>query len=256
MNGNKEECKEVSMHKLDHAFTDIDMGGISGGIFTGIPPHVLHVVCKGKFESISKSIIDNLTVTMKNELDNLAAKFNISHCQRYCTSYPKNSFTGGLTNLSHITANEWVGIVFLLVILSQYAEEWKCIEGGLPESTEMEDVVQYLEALLCFDAWLHLDCYWRLQDKNEFEKSALTSIQALISMLKQTFPEQCNCPKFHLLLHIPYFISKFGPPKNYDAQLRENSHIEFAKHPGCCSHKNFSNQSFEKQVASDALIQL
>ena len=51
------------------------------------------------------------------------------------------------------------------------------------------------------------------------------------------------------MLHIPYFISKFGPPKNYDAQLRENSHIEFAKHPGHHSHKNFSNQSFEKQVA-------
>ena len=73
---------------------------------------------------------------------------------------------------------------FLLVILSQYAEGWQCIEGGLPKSTEMEDMVLFLEALLCFDAWLHLDYYWRLQDKNEFKKSALTSIQALMSMLK------------------------------------------------------------------------
>ena len=122
LNGNKEERKEVSMHKLDHAFADIGMGGISGGIFTGTPPDVLHVVCKGEFESISESIIDDLTVTMKNELDILAARFNKSHHQRHRASYPKNSFTGGFINLSHVTANEWVGVVFLLVILSQCAE--------------------------------------------------------------------------------------------------------------------------------------
>ena len=73
---------------------------------------------------------------------------------------------------------------FLLVILSQCAEGWQCTQRGLPESTKMEDVVQCSEALPCFDAWLHLDCHWKLQDKNEFEKSALTSIQALMSMLK------------------------------------------------------------------------
>ena len=78
-----------------------------------------------------------------------------------------------------------------------------------------------------------------------------------MQLLLDCFNDEWDLPKFHFMLHFPYFITQFGPPKNYDAQRRENSHIEFAKNPGRRSQKTHFNQSFEQQVAqrcSDSII--
>ena len=135
--------------------------------------------------------------------------------------------------------------------LAQTEKGWDVLDASLIQSgnTGLADTLNVLEALLCFDAWLNQDKFWSLNNAPEEEHKALASIQELMSMCQCCFPDELHTIKFHLLVHFPYFITKFGAPKNFDSQRPENSHIQHAKRPGRRAHKTHHAQDFEKQVA-------
>ena len=133
---------------------------------------------------------------------------------------------------------------------------WDCIKEGLPKRTRMEDVVSCLEALLCFDAWLNLDCYWSLSDKEECETSAKESIIKLMEMLKESFPNLCDCAKFHLLLHFPECISKFGPPKNQMLKDMKTATLNLPKNQDEIHTKLLQINLLRNKLPSNVLTQL
>ena len=45
--------------------------------------------------------------------------------------FPNTNFASGFTNLSNIRSAEWVGILYLLVILAQTADGWNIIDEAL-----------------------------------------------------------------------------------------------------------------------------
>ena len=250
-NGSKEDCQNLSMHQVDNAFGSINMGGPSNGIFTATPPDMLHVVRKGVMERLVRSILDELTPTENAALDRMAHHYHSTQKQRCKCSYPKMSFTSGFTNLSFVQAHEWVGILFLLVTLAQTNEGWQLLDHALRRGGNrgMQDALNVMEAILCFDAWLHKDSFWSIEEANEEEERAVSSIKVLMHMCNHVFPNEWHVLKFHLLLHFPFFITKFGAPNNYDSQRPEHNHIAHAKRPGRRAHKTHSGQKFEKQVA-------
>ena len=257
--GSKDDCQSLSVHQVDNAFHSITMGGPSNGIFTATPPDMLHVVRKGIMERLVRAILDQMTPTENATLDRMAHHYHATQRQRCKMLYPKMSFTSGFTNLSYVQAHEWVGILFLLVTLAQTNEGWHLLDIALRRGGNhgMQDALNVMEAILCFDAWLHKDSFWSIEEADLREESAKSSIKMLMHMCNYVFPDEWHVLKFHLLLHFPFFITKFGAPNNYDSQRPEHNHIAHAKRPGRRAHKTHSGQKFEKQVAqrlSDTMI--
>ena len=170
------------------------------------------------------------------------------------------AITCGFTNLSFVQAHEWVGTLFVLVTLAQTTTGWNLLDKALKKGNNcgIADVLNVLEAILCFDAWLHQDKFWTHQEEApDAEQRSVESIQMLMNMCHLTFPEEWHVIKFHMLLHFPHFITQFGPPNNYDSQRPEHSHISHAKKPGRRAHKTHSGQKFEIQVGqrmADAFV--
>ena len=121
-NGTDEQRKMYSQHEVTNAFYNINFGGQEYGLLGCTPPDILHVVRKGIVEWTVKSVLENLTDTSKAKLDSLAFKYYQTHHQIHSKNFPKTNFASGFTNLSNIRASEWVGILYLLVILAQSAE--------------------------------------------------------------------------------------------------------------------------------------
>ena len=99
----------------------------------------------------------------------------------------------------------------------------------------MPQVLQVLEALLCFNAWTNKESYWNQAD-HVAEATAKKAVRTLLHMVQKTFP--CNegngwkTVTFHEPLHLidnmKFFVAAIG----FMASRCENNHIFFAKQLG------------------------
>jgi hypothetical protein len=276
--------KRWSQHKLENAFERITFADPERGIFGATPVETMHAFRKGVIEKVTKLILDSLPASKKAAFDDLAIAFHKSHRQTYRKEYPSTDFSNGVTNLTKITASERVGLVFLFVILFQYEAGWQMIQSCLEKRTnkKVPEVLEVLESLLCFDAWLNQSHYWQTTNPahvaNEMKKHQ-DSIRNFMDMCKQSIPlkvegkeddkkkgkkkgttmrkegQKSNAedawkfPKFHELLHIVDDMSRFGSPVNFCAQRPESLLIPAAKHPGRQAQKRIEGSAYELQAA-------
>lgn len=251
----KELRSRWSQHKLDNAFNHMPLADPVRGIFGATPVETMHAYRKGMIEMVTFLVLDNVPASKKALLDDLALKFHKSHRQTWRGEYPATDFTNGITNLTKISASERLGLVFLFVILAQYHEGWQILESALKQRTDtsLTDVVELLEAMLCFDAWLNRDTFWNLEDAETAKESAQFSIKVLMEMCSNYLPttksNRWNFPKFHELLHIVDDMSRFGAPTNYCAQRPESLLIAAAKQPGRRAQKRHQGIDYELQAA-------
>jgi hypothetical protein len=119
--------------------------------------------------------------------------------------------------------------------------------------TSLADVVELLEAMLCFDAWLNQDTFWHFEDTAVAKDSAQFSIEVLMSMCSSYLPTtnsyRWNFPKFLELLHIDDDMSGFGAPTNFCAQCPESLLIYAAKQPRRRAQKRHHGIDYELQAA-------
>jgi hypothetical protein len=143
----------------------------------------------------------------------------------------------------------------LFVILAQYHEGWIILESSLRHSTQtsLADIVDSLEAMLCFDAWLNRGTFWCLEETAVAKDSAQFSIKVLMSMCSNYQPttnsNRWNFPKFHKLLHVVDDMSRFGAPNNFCAECPESLLISAAKQPGRRAQKRHHVIDYELQAA-------
>ena len=259
-----------SQHQVNNAFNSIVFADPVRGIFGATPVETMHAFRKGILEHVTYLVLTNVPPSKKAAFDNLAIGFHKSHRQTYRKVYPSTDFTNGVTNLTKITAKERLGLVFLFVILFQYDEGWniitKCFEKERKENTAGNQVVQQgidvpgilevLESLLTFDAWLRKSDYWSTTDPQECNrvmKRIKKSIGKFMKMCHDGIPNgRANAwkfPKFHELHHIVDDISRFGAPANFCAERPESLLIPAAKKPGRRAQKRHEGSAFELQAA-------
>ena len=115
--------------------------------------------------------MDNVPDSQKDAFDKLAKAFYKKHRQTIHKFYPATDFSSGVTNLSKISHKERNGLIFLFVILLNYDKGWDILDRSLKKkiTTDLKKVLNLFEAMLCFDAWLHLPAFW--SQENEEEKS-------------------------------------------------------------------------------------
>jgi hypothetical protein len=145
-------------------------------------------------------------------------------------------------------------LIFLFVILSNSDQGWDILDKSLKKrtQTDLRKVLNLFEAMLCFDAWLHLPTFWPEDQEEVGIFEARTSIQKLMKMCKARIPsensDKWNFLKFHELLHIIEDVSCFGSPiLNYCAKRPESLLIPSAKQPGRRAQKR--HDTYEQQAA-------
>jgi hypothetical protein len=185
--------KQWSQHKLDNAFGRIVFADPERGIFGATPVETMHAFRKGVIEKVTKLVLESLPASKKAAFDDLAIAFHKSHRQTHRKNYPSTDFSNGVTNLTKITANERLGLVFLFVILFQYNEGWQMIQSCLEKRTnkKVPEVLEVLESLLCFDAWLNQSHYWETSDPAHVAKEMKKhqdSIRNFMDMCKASIP--------------------------------------------------------------------
>jgi hypothetical protein len=160
--------------------------------------------------------------------------------------------------------------VFLFVILGHYEEGWTILSSVLDnchnkkEETvpaqkrhryepSFRDILQVLEAMLCFDKWLRKDTYWADHNAEVTKAIVSRSIAKLIHSSKKYIPTSkttaWNYPKFHEFMHIVDDMSRFGVPQNFCAQRPESLPIIAAKQPGRHAQKRYKGVVYDLQAA-------
>jgi hypothetical protein len=233
--------KRWSQHRLDNAFNYVPLADPIRGIFGATPMETMHCFRKGMIEVATFLVLKNIPASQQAALDRLAIHFHKTHRQTHRKMFPTTDFSRGITNLTKITATERLGLVFLFVILFQYPEGWTILDTALKarrETATLASVLQLFEAMLCFDAWLNQDTYWKVEDTTAAKESFLYSLRKLMSWCTTRIPtrdeegSKWNFPKFHELLHVIDDMIRFGAPTNFCAQRPESLLIKAAKEPG------------------------
>jgi hypothetical protein len=103
-----------SQHQLQNAFNRIVFADPVRGILCATPVETMHAFRKGVVENVTKLVLSNVPASKKAAFDDLAIAFHKSHRQTFQKAYPKTSWSIGVTNLTNITANERLGLVFCL----------------------------------------------------------------------------------------------------------------------------------------------
>ena len=243
-----------SQHRLDNAFQHVEFGDPSRGIFGATPVETMHGYRKGMIEVVTFMVLENVPKSKKAVLDQLAVVFHKSHRQTHRKAFPATDFSNGITNLTKISAAERVGLVFLFVILVQYDVGWTIVSAALQKhKTDLADILELFEAMLCFDAWLNKPLYWALDRTEEAKTTLKRSIQALMAMCVARIPSDkinaWNLPKFHELLHLADDMERFGASINFSAQRPESLLIPAAKLPGRRAQKRHEGSLYEIQSA-------
>ena len=247
--------RQWSQHKLYNAYIDMPLADPERGIFGSMPVETMHVFRKGMIEKVTFLVLDSVTTKTKAALDGLAIQFHKSHRQSIRKMFPATDFSNGVTNLTRISAAERVGLVFLFVILSNYDAGWSLLETIFKQRThsELADILELFEAMLCFDQWLNKQEHWNLNDEQESVVALTGSIQSLMEMCRHCIPlgktGHWNFPKFHELLHIPDDMCRMGSPHNYNAERPESLLKPAAKIPGRRAQKTHEGVQYELKSA-------
>ena len=143
-----------SQHHLCNAFDSVCFADPTRGVFGATPVETMHAFRKGLIEYVTYFVLESVPASRKAAIDRLAIHFLHSHCQTYRKAYPATDFSHGITNLTKISVQERLGLIFLFVILSQFDEGWQIFEHAFRdhENTSVAQIIQDFEALLCIDA--------------------------------------------------------------------------------------------------------
>ena len=102
---------------------------------------------------------------------------------------------------------------------------WLTLKGKI---TYVQEVLEALEALCCFDAWTCMEKYWKIDEEYKYATNAQESICNLLDMIKIRLPHADGCGwklvTFHNITHIVSDMKKFGKPKEVNTEIGEKNH--------------------------------
>ena len=281
-----DKLKSLSMHVCHNAFRAIHFGGDKRGIFGANPIDLMHAFNEGVLKYVLSIIFDSMGASRKSSLDNLVDAVFRQQKSSVRKDLPRTNFVKGFTNLTQITATEWIGVCFTTMIVSMLSSGKAillgCVSGvglneddtdsesddstteddagGVPQRNNPKtskrlrcsllDLQELLQLMLCFHAWS--------KSKEAFDptqngiKQMKRALSIMLNKIKLWVPRLdgmgWNIQKFHDISHLIDDMARYGSPSNFDAGQGERSLKHFAKHPGRTSQKR--DGLFAKQVAN------
>lgn len=124
--------KEWSIHKVFNAFLfhpqsnvdgrapekkNIGFGKTDFPLFRTVASDLMHVNDHGIIRYTVRLVVDPLPPLAKHKLDLLVDEILVPHRSSLKSTYPRTNFSNGFTNLTLITASEWVGCAYVLLLV-------------------------------------------------------------------------------------------------------------------------------------------
>ena len=276
----QEWLEENTFHRCYSAFFHLNYGPCTGGIFSSSPTDLMHALRKGLFEYCAAGVFNQMTPTYLAHVNDLVDHFLLPLRQSERENLPRLNFTKGITNLSLITANEQVGVVFslLMVLLSEEGTEIfdgaprsnkqlkkrttgpatdesveAYVEEGVDDEFDRKDIISLLELLLAFDAWCCFGPFWEASRTSPPQKYVF-AVQKLAETIKAILPNAGNnamgwkLAKFHeIVCHLLQEMVQFGVPANFRTDLRERDLKYIKRHSRTSQQHN--PVDFLKQIS-------
>ena len=250
--GSDNDRQQLSVYKVNNCFNRIEMGGNPHGIFMCAVIDVMHTVQHGVIKYALEVFLSHLNNAQKVTFDRLAITFDHTCRQSIRQDYPHTNFGRGITNLTNITCTEYSGLLFLVTAICVHEDGWNIMDAIFPAQRQATAIQCTLECLVCFEAWLGKDTYWRFDEAETCMHGAESAIRSLMLKVTSHLPRHTGygwkVSKFHELLHIPRLMMAFGATKGYSAARPEAHHKEHAKQPGRRSQKRIRH--FDQQCAT------
>ena len=230
------------------AFHKVRFGGDIEGIYGGTPVETLHALLLGVIQYVLKCLFQYSEEYVANDSSGKSVKKKrklicIAEFERRIRllsaiakrqsdrNLPRSTFTKGVSTLSGISGQEYIGLSVLSII-------------ALPGCIEISDKTKRLEVEKQFSEllWLGVSLYETF-NSDSILKSDLKDIDAKVRYYIDLFCTVCGdqrrlqsevgtkLPKLHSLIHIVYAIEKYGVPNNFFGGFLESMLKVFVKHP-------------------------
>jgi len=114
----KAELSQLSHHMHNSSYRKVWFGSNHEGITSATPTDLMHAYCHGILVYVIKILIAPLNNQEKNELDKITIDMFRYLKSNQKNEFPRYMFSKGITNLTLLMASEWVGVAFLLSMVT------------------------------------------------------------------------------------------------------------------------------------------
>jgi hypothetical protein len=255
------ELQSIGQHYVRNAFYDLDFGENPGGIHTATPIEMLHGLELGWFKYALKAFFSLLTPTQTKHFDELSKVYSEQHQHQSDRSFPRTSFPHGFSNVTRLQGHEYVGCLFLSVLVLS-SRPWQFVIARFTRKKQ-ERIKQFLDlfhTLLALHSFtktkrLPRDMFrvYRGETESRASNAIRICVQKFKTVLKRKKGNGTKLTKVHQMLHVAYYIDMFGSAYNWYGSPCESSHKFFVKEPGKKTQRrpdNFEQQSAKRVVES------
>jgi hypothetical protein len=255
-----EACDAYSQTPVDSVFYKLQFLDDIGNIHSSTPICLMHLMLQGLFKYDGENIIKAFGKNEKSRLDGLVRSLiPLLRQSGVKNGYPRCQFSNGLTNLSHITADEREGIIFVFVLLFSIPSYFQTVEENIfsehkerfAEGTPRQNRKKYLlvcELLLITYAFASGEIMSSDFVRNEAKKRLRHVLNTIKLYTPRVDGDGWNLPKFHEMLHCIYYTLKFGVPSQFNCACNEHHHTEISKETA--ARTSFIHDCFEHQVGT------
>lgn len=258
-----QQLKELSQHRCELSFFKADFGECLHGVFDAQPPCLMHVLSEGIVEYVCSLFLGLTTKTQHSEIDKYVYPWLRGNRQSIRNEYPPAHFVRGVTKMSLVTADEKIGILFVLAMVAASDMGSKIVlirkTGQHRVNIDKDTLYGYLhtfEGLLTLEQTLARQHeFWSLDDMEKGEENLMRSIKMVVDHLNEDCPREeghsWKLSKVHDLTKFPHYISKVGSPANFNAAIGETLLKPMAKH--YLSNVQFRRATFLRDLAQRVL---
>ena len=216
---------EISYHHIKNAFHTLDFGGDERGLHGLCPAEILHCVRLGLFKMAVTCFYNNLQPRHRGDLDKVVniIKMQFKHQSDRCV--PRTSFKFVISDLTKITASEWIGIVLLLTNALLTKAGLKVWRASQNHDSVKNDFIKLFERLLILDEWLRKKDGFDVEELDSVRNKLLTFLVHYKRICKRREGNEMKILKYHLMVHVIDDIKRLGAPQNVNGGPCESNFI-------------------------------
>lgn len=230
---NEDSLQSISQHLVENAFYELCWGGNAHGIHGLTPYEPLHAIREGSMERIVECFLGNFGKPVGyGHIDRMAMLISDLCRHQSEKDVPRLNFPHGITTLSKVKGEDWVGVCFIIFIMCVMAQTKSELERMKLCYNKRLGYKKALEMILCFDSWHRLYSFpkWHLNVLDD-------RCERLCELIKSGAPRHEGLGwrngKFHGgIKHTGRVARELGSSRNFDGEPCEEGMKAFVKEPG------------------------